>query len=320
MRHLVVLWFGVILFAGGAETACAEKLSIGTWNMQGAVGFEHREADIREFAQFAKELDFLMLQEALSEAQVDHLLTLIGRPKWRRAVSDFSDDSRGRTYQRLEVAVVSPHKITKVSEVDPYRGDDSEEAQDNHQDVNVPAYLPADQRTRTGARGWLWVEFGELKIVAVSLHLKSSVGRVGKADENNSFKREAISAALIEAIRTHAQSHRDWSYLVAGDFNIAPGDVDKVGPDLSLRCQRQQCGGYDQTHALFGSGLVDEFIMRNLVLGLGSSYAAGEFSQSPIDNVYVMGPRFDRTIKVLSERTKTFGSDHYAIRVTVWGK
>ena len=319
-RRLLGVWLGIIVPISWIGLAWADKLSIGTWNMQGSTGFDSRASDIQEFGEFARNVDFLMLQEALSGTQVDDLLDLAGRSKWYRAVSDFSDDSRGKVYQRLEVAIASPHKITRVIEVDPYAGDDAKGAEGSHRDLEVPAYLPRDQRERMGARGWLWVEFAELNIVAIALHLKSSVGNVGKRDEKNSFKREAIAAALIESIRAHAQDHASWSYVVAGDFNVAPGDSGKVGPDLSLRCQDQRCGGYDQTHALFGSGHVDGFIMRNLVLGLGSSYAAEDFAQSPIDNVYVMGPRFDETIKVISERAKTFGSDHYAIRVTVWSE
>ena len=57
--------------------------------------------------------------------------------------------------------------------------------------------------------------------------------------------------------------------------------------------------------------------MRNLVLGLGASYAKGNYAKSPIDNIYVMGPRFDKMTKVVSERGETFGSDHYAFRVMV---
>ena len=60
--------------------------------------------------------------------------------------------------------------------------------------------------------------------------------------------------------------------------------------------------------------------MWNLVVGLGSSYAKKRYSSSPVDNIYVMGPRFDETRKVLAERGDTFGSDHYTIRATVWEK
>jgi len=124
----------------------------------------------------------------------------------------------------------------------------------------------------------------------------------------------------VDAIRQHTADYSGWSYVVAGDFNVAPSDAMKVGTDLELRCQTTKCTGYDQTHALFSSGLVDNFSMRNLVVGLGSSYAKKRYSSSPVDNIYVMGPRFDETRKVLAERGDTFGSDHYTIRATVWEK
>ena len=84
--------------------------------------------------------------------------------------------------------------------------------------------------------------------------------------------------------------------MVAGDFNVAPGDTDKVGVEIEYRCpDRGKCRSYDQPHALFSSGLVKGLAMRNLTIGLTASYANGKYVQSPIDNIYAEGPILDAT-------------------------
>ena len=293
MPKLLSIGLCFILAVSLGFEASAQKLSIGTWNLNGPAGLQDRKAEIGKLGEFVRDVDFLILQEALGKSQVKTLLEAAGRSQWHYAVSDFTDDAKSKPYHKLEVSVVSPHPITGVNEADPYPNDDSQKAKAHDHDVTVPDYIPSDQRKNRGSRGWLWVEFGGLKIAVVAVHLKSSVGRTGKKDEPNSFKREAIAAALIETIKAHAKKYEGWSYVVAGDFNVAPGDIGKIGTNLSLRCEQEKCNGYDQTHALFGAGLVDGFVMRNLVLGLGASYAKGNFTKSPIDNIYVMGPRFD---------------------------
>ncbi|MCY4382622.1 MAG: endonuclease/exonuclease/phosphatase family protein [Nitrospinae bacterium] len=317
MSRLLSIGLGFMLAVSFGFEASAEKLSIATWNLEGPAGLQNRDSDIRRLGEFVQNVDFLILQEALGKSQVKNFLEAAGHSQWHHAVSDFADDAISNPYHKLEVSVVSPHAITRVYEADPYAKDDSAEAKSHDHDVKVPDYIPSGQRKMRIYRGWLWVEFGSLKIAVVAVHLKSSGGRTGKKDEQNSFKREAIVAALIETIKAHARKHEDWSYVVAGDFNVAPGDINKIGTNLNLRCLQPRCNGYDQTHALFGAGLVDGFAMRNLVLGLGTSYAKGNYAKSPIDNIYVMGPRFDKTTTVVSERGETFGSDHYAIRVMV---
>lgn len=317
MLRLLSIGLCFILAVSVGFEASAEKLSIATWNLQGPAGLQNRDADIRRLAEFVQNVDFLILQEALGKSQVKTFLEAAGHSQWYYAVSDFADDAKRNPYHKLEVSVVSPHYITRVNEADPYAKDDSAEAKNQDHDVKVPDYIPSEQRKKRIYRGWLWVEFERLKIAVTAVHLKSSGGRTGKKDEKNSFKREAIAAALIENIKAHARKHKDWSYVVAGDFNVAPGDTGKIGTNLNLRCNQLRCSGYDQTHALFGAGLVDGFAMRNLVLGLGPSYAKGNYAKSPIDNIYVMGPRFDKTTRVVAERGETFGSDHYAIRVMV---
>ena len=316
-RRLLSIGIGFILAIGIGFQTSAAKISIATWNLEGPAGLQDRDADIRQLGEFIQNVDFLILQEVLGESQVKKFLETAEYSQWNYAVSDFADDNKINPYHKLEVSVVSPHEITHVVEVDPYADDDSAQSKSHDHDVNVPGYIPSEQAKSRIYRGWLWVEFDSLNIAVVAVHLKSSGGKTGKSDERNSFKREAIAAALIEAIKAHARKHENWSYVVAGDFNVAPGDTDKIGTNLKYRCTQSRCTGYDQTHALFSAGLAEGFAMRNLVLGLGRSYVKGNYTNSPIDNIYVKGPRFDKTTKVVSERGEAFGSDHYAIRVMV---
>ena len=295
--------------------AQADPVTIATWNIEGPKGLENK--DLTGFASFVASADAVVIVEVLGVDQMQDALNQAGLGSWNMAISDFAKDSISEPYKKQELAVITPHEIGFIQEVDPWPNDDTQEMKDNDQDFNVPAWMPSDQHGRKGARGWLWVEIPDLKLVVIAVHLKSSRGDRGKNDETNSFKREAVASALAVKIREDSTDRPDWSYVVAGDFNVAPGDSYKVGTDLGKRCERSDCRFYDQTHALFGSGLVHGLTMRNLTEGLSSSYAAGAFVDSQIDNIYAHGPIFDATTKMVLERGDTFGSDHYAVRVTV---
>ena len=290
-----------------------ESLTIVTWNAETL----KQEVDFSGFVRFAKTADVIVLQEILSQGDLQRAMRAAGIADWHLAVSDFSKDTDSRPYMKLEVAVLSPHRIFGVIEVDPYPNDDTPEMRQLDVDLVVPSFLPEDQRTRRGSRGWLWVQIPQLKLAVAAVHLKSSTGRVGASDEENSFKREAVTAGLAVAIRDHQLKHRGWSYVVAGDFNVSPGDGAKVGVDLRGRFADGIKRGYDQTHTLLRGGIVEGILMRNLTVGLTSSYAKGKFAPSPIDNIYVQGPLFDETELLVAKRGDTFGSDHHAIMVSV---
>ncbi len=317
MIKLRTICFAVAIVSGTIAHVSAEQLTIGTWNLEGPAGLDGRDAKLRQFADFVAAADAIVIQETLGSGQMTEFLGKAQLNGWSFAVSDFSNDDRTDPYQKLEVAVISPHRISAVSESDPYDRDDSDAAKETDRDVIVPAFIPESQRGGRGSRGWLWVEFEELKLVVAAVHLKSSQGRGGRADEENSHKREAIAAALAQAIVDDQKARPDWSHIVAGDFNVAPGDIGKVGVALSLQCSTDPCTGYDQTHAIFGGGITPGLAMRNLVEGLSASYAKGNYVQSPIDNIYAAGPIFDRTTFLSARRGDTFGSDHYALIVSV---
>lgn len=304
----------------GALMVCAlpvqsASLTAITWN---AAKLE--KTDLAGFGGYLRKVnpDVVVLQEILDEKQIRRLMREAGISNWNMRVSDFSKDSYENPYQKLEVAILSPHEIGAVHEADPYARDDTKEMRARDVDLRVPSFVPKDQRRYKGSRGWLWAEIPALRIAVAAVHLKSSCGKAGKYDEKNSFKREAVVAALADEIVNDSRKRSRWSYLVAGDFNVAPGDIKKVGVDINYRCPKQgRCLQYDQTHAILSSGLRRDIAMRNLTVGLGKSYAKGNFVASPIDNIYATGPFFDGTSKLIAERSDTFDSDHHAIRVTV---
>ncbi len=316
MKTLCV--FAVVL--AGALMVCASpvqsaSLTAITWN---AAKLE--KTDLAGFGEYLRKVnpDVVVLQEILDEKQIRRLMREAGIPNWNMRISDFSKDSLKNSYRKLEVAILSPCKIGDTHEVDPYARDDTKAMRAKDVDLRVPAFVPEDQRRYKGSRGWLWAEIPALRIAVAAVHLKSSRGKTGKYDEKNSFKREVVTAALADKIVNDSRNRNVWSYLVAGDFNVAPGDIEKVGVDMRHRCPEQgPCLQYDQTHAILSSGLRRGLAMRNLTVGLGRSYANRKFVASPIDNIYATGPLFDETSKLIAERNATFGSDHHAIRVTV---
>ncbi|MDE0332614.1 MAG: hypothetical protein OXL41_12160 [Nitrospinae bacterium] len=300
--------------------ACASpvqsaSLTVITWNAARLEG-----TDLEGFGKYVRKIkpDVVVLQELLDKKQVERLIQQAGISHWNARLSNFSKDSIKKPSKKLEVAILSPHEIGTVFEADPYMDADTKEMHVREVELRVPLFVPKDQHRNKGLRGWLWVEIPTLKIAVAAIHLKSAGGENGKRDELNSFKRENVVAALADKIVNDSRKRKEWSYLVAGDFNVAPGDVNKVGVDLDLRCKAQdQCLQYDQTHAILSSGLVQGLAMRNLTVGLGRSFVDPQYAASPIDNIYATGPFFDETSKLIAERSAAFGSDHYAIRVTV---
>jgi endonuclease/exonuclease/phosphatase family metal-dependent hydrolase len=292
-----------------------ETLSIVTWNLEGPAGLDNK--DFKGFAEFIEGVDVLVLEETLGEDQTKDAISRTLLPNLNIAVSDFAKDTNENPYTKQELAIITPHALGNIIEVDPYENDDTEAMRAKDINFEVPNWIPEAQRKSKGSRGWYWVDIPSLKLSIAAVHLKSSRGKTGKEDEKNSHKREAVAAGLVEAIKTDSKARPNWSYIVAGDFNIAPADKVKVGTDLHISCSKSSCSGYDQTHAIFGGGLVEGVIMRNLVEGLSASYAKGNFAQSPIDNIYAFGPIFDQATKLTAEKGEHFGSDHYALKVSL---
>lgn len=144
-------------------------------------------------------------------------------------------------------------------------------------------------------------------------------------------KREAELAALAVIAKADVDDNR--SVYVAGDFNTALNEPCKTGIDLSVDstpqvgCKRrphpESCGevdGFDDSLAILTMALTGGAEFTALTEGIGSSYVKKGFIESPIDNIFVAGPasKTDHTaIKITGkiEKSKVFGSDHYAAMV-----
>ena len=297
--------------------AHADSLQIVLWNLEGPAGLANRDNDLKDFGTFAKDADVVVLVETIGEDQLNTMKVKSDLASLNHAISDFAKDSEPNPYYKLELGVLTPHAIGTVREADPREDNDTLAMRAKDEPVDVPSWLPAMQRSNLDHRGWFWVEIPALKLVVIAVHFKSSRGDSGFDDKSNAERRENIAAALGVAIREDHKDRDGWSYIVAGDFNVAPGDAAKVGYDLEAECTAARCFGYDQTHALLSGGLVHGLVMRNFSEGLGATYAKGAFVDSPIDNVLGVGPIFATNTRVLAERGQAFGSDHFSVRVTV---
>lgn len=292
----------------------AEEIRIVTWNIDGS-NFAGRKADYVRFKHLA-DPDFIFLQELLSHQQTIDFMNQAGF-SGQHKTSEYSEDSETNTHHKLEVGIVAVDgRLTQCREFDPVPDND-----DDTDDIELeaPNFLPQGQRQTKGFRGFLWCENPTHNLVLINVHLKSSSGKQGKDDEKNSFQREAVVGAVVAEIARHSATNRNHSYIVAGDFNIAPQDAQKVGSDLKLRCQHPNCTDYDQTHAIAAGDFVDGVAMQNVTVGVGRTYMgnnAFKYIDSPIDNIYVMGPLF-KGKRIRAEKLEPFGSDHAAVVVMV---
>ncbi len=295
------------LLAGRAE----QPLEVATWNTRQL----DAGVDFAAFMESVREAEVVVLQELLGEEHLDGALRRAGARGWHRAVSDFTKDSYRTPTRKLEVAILSRYPFSEVIEADPYAADDSEEMRARDIDLVAPALLPADQRRNLGSRGWLWARIPELRLVVAAVHLKSSLGRVGAADEANSFKREGVIASLGVAILEDLREKDGWSYVVAGDFNVAPGDPARSGWRLEVRSSPPEpLRGYDQTHALL-ERLIAGLRMRNLTREIPSSFVGQRGGHGAIDCIYALGELVSAADPPRAERGGTFGSDHHMIVV-----
>ena len=142
--------------------------------------------------------------------------------------------------------------------------------------------------------------------------------------------REAAAGAIALLARQDLDAGK--SIFVAGDFNTPLQEVCKTGEKLSedaeplmgctTKLEASACrgkDGFDDTYAVLTKGLVADMRFRVLTEGIGRTYAKGDFVDSPIDNVLVVGPLSSGSFSAMKikgpENDSTFGSDHYPVVV-----
>ena len=113
------------------------------------------------------------------------------------------------------------------------------------------------------------------------------------------------------------EDYPEATVFVLGDFNVGVSDSEKNGSDLLVDDFDGSGDRYDETHALLGSGLVDDLRMVCLAENLGSTYVGDDdvpdyADAGAIDVIYAVGP----SAGLFSEATaasERYGSDHLAV-------
>ena len=195
----------------------------------------------------AIDADILVVQEFTDIAQLEIIAEKMGYDHY--AASNFVTNY---TTQRrsFEVGVLSDYEISRTIEYDPSPDEGSE---DLLEERKLYPLLEGSVGF-AGSRGFLWVEFDDLDLVVIGVHLKSSSGSKGYADYANAVKREAVAYAIADKIANELLEDQTTTYLVAGDFNVGHSDEDKNGIDPSVECyDDRDCtfDGYDENPCHF---------------------------------------------------------------------
>ena len=306
---------GLLILLSGCNPPRDRDVRIVTWNAEAVFTVEDvrkRSADFKALAAQLKPT-ILLLQEVTSTEVVRALRDEMGLKGYYIACSDFAID--GKQFDSLEVAIVSAYPLLDVIEYDPTpdrHGPDNA----NAVELQLPDVTSFGIRQENVGRGYLWASIPDLNLTVAVVHLKSSRGKDGREDVENALKRETVIGAVALGVLADRSQYPDFTYVVAGDFNVGHSDRRKNGRNLRIDSIDAGSGQdlYDDTHAILSDGIMDDLRMTNLTLGItDATYPS--FPGSPIDNIYVAGReagRFDAAQK----STSTFGSDHTPVWTT----
>lgn len=294
-------------------SSSSEEITIVTWNARELFSIEHVDRRADDLRAFARDIqpDLLLLQEVISLDVVKRVRDVMGLRGYYIACSDFDPSDRPHP-SAFEVAIISRSPLTQVIEYDPF-------PDERRPGMGDPPELPLLPLLKIGiepinvGRGFLWAWIDEWQMTVYVAHLKSSLGLVGLEDAPNARKRELVAAAMAKGVLKDKRFFPDHAHVVAGDFNVGHSDSAKDGVDLFNNCY-EDCGDgedrYDATHALLREGLVGGLRMTNLTESITTS-TFPTFPGTPIDNIYVAGPRRDRFSPAHKpENDETYGSDH----------
>lgn len=294
----------------------SENLRLVTWNAKELFRPENaiaREDNLKQLAQEMKP-DILFLQEVTSLGVVEAVRDVMDLQGYHVACSDFTQDD-SQEFASFEVGIISRFPLDQVIEFDP-SPDNEDEADPDESPLPAPLLRLGIPPQET-ERGYLWARIDQLKMTVAVVHLKSSRGKIGLPDETNAKEREFVIAAVAAGMIEDKALLPDYTYLVAGDFNVGNQDQGKLGRDLMEDCLKRDCDGadrYDETHAILAEGIMGGLRMRNLTLSIPEPTFVGGFPRTgPIDNIYVDGAARDRFSEAVKAATP-FGSDHFPVR------
>lgn len=303
---LILFFFSLSL----SSLTFSQDVRVASWNLKDIFNdgdINNRTEDFKSFINGIKP-DVLILQEFTNENQLRQIAFLMGFDHF--ASSNFKPTESSNTDRgSFEVGVLSKYPITKVIEYDPSIDKTYRYAEERELHPFMKGAV-ADVGT---SRGFLWVEIEEINLIAIGVHLKSSSGRDGSSDKSNAQKRELVMATLASKISFDVNEYPEYSILVAGDFNVGHSDEKKVGNDLLNDCY-SNCNakdGYDDTHAMLYSGIINGLKMKNLTFPIKDTTYPG-FAGSPIDNIYVIGKDSDK-FEDAQKSSSTYGSDHLSV-------
>ena len=332
MKRLLLRSISSSLALLASHPVAAQELRVVTWNIAGP------ERDAAALGQSAEELasavgsvDVLILQEVISDEQVQAVAQALGHQHW--VVSDFSPplSVTGSPFGSLEVAVTSTVPIEAAAEWDPTgraaNGDNFAPRPSSELIVTEELELPSPMGDMSLDRGFLRVNLANgLSVYAV--HWKSSRGQSCNADDMGfARQREAQASGVAQDAMLQIAEAR--TVVVAGDFNIqAPGRVLRVGTTPAVDCEptgscEGVCGaggadGYDDSIAM----LLDDLEgARLLSSNLPETYLAQSFPGGAIDHILVAGPlagEFSDADVPDVQGTAFAGSDHRPV-ITMLG-
>ena len=303
----------------------AEEIKIVSWNLKDIWNEKEIKKRKKDFISFGKDIDpdILILQEFTDESQLKGVSKHMGVQNFHFASTVFKKGA-GTTADNFrssfEVGILSKYPITEIKE---YACSSDKSAGTNSREIKLYPILKGPIASTRGGRGFLWVRIDELKLIVIGVHLKSSSGASGKEDKGNAEKRELVASAIANAVAGFQEDNPDYTFIVAGDFNVGHSDAVKNGADILNDCYKKDCqeeDGYDDTHALLAGGLVRGIKMKNLTLKLDDTYydPKDRFDGGAIDNIYVHGSGVNGFSKAVKSENR-YNSDHYPIW-TVWSK
>lgn len=299
-------------------------LKVVTWNageMFSEKSVRDRSSQLKAFARDVKP-DILMLQEVCSIKVVEAIRDELGmkaadgKPAFA-ACSDFTQDDT-REFGSFEVAVISRFPFTDIIEFD--TSPDNRTSQNDPKETKLLPPSAVNAPRNFEQRGFLSVKIDTLKLQLTVLHLKSSRGQFGEEDFNNAKQREYIVGAVAAHVKRQTLQAKDYTQIVAGDFNVGLNDKAKNGKNLREDGVPPAKDGFDDTHALLAGGLIEGLKMTPLTTSIGQSFVGSGASRyaaaGPIDNIYVVGPTASKfTTATVPQGKVSYGSDHMPVSV-----
>lgn len=278
------------------------ELTFVTWNIDGG---QKTPSALRfnaaAMAAIVGPVDIVIVQEVISEDQVDAIAEGLGLAHW--AISDFAPpvSITGFWAQSLEVGIISRLPILSAAEWDttgPHPHGDSYLPRVSNPDIAAEELaIAVGAGENPPSRGFLRAELGGGWTV-YAVHWKSSRGESCNV-RDAAFARERENQAAGLANDVASEVARGQTVVVGGDLNTqAPGTVLRVGTNLDLDCTPTStcdgvcgAGGVDGYDDSIQTLLSADNSGQLLSTAVPATYVGGTFADFAIDHLAAFGPR-----------------------------